>query len=569
MSVRSSTSAPGSLDLRSYSQVLHWATEKTRSSSNTRQAFLTVYRWNTQIEKTGTFNLTLSGMKSVLDSLVLRFDDMPHGLRYVITSWTVSDTFPIVTTTTINGLLTFRFIPIKGEKLKLQTAIRPSKRPLQIFQSIGGSERRAKGKSMMSAVGATGNKSVPRLNPETRQVKSTLTNSNLAGVTTSSTMFEVYRRTYLSVNTPEFIKKRREGKLPVNNYSMSSVEIMPGPYYVSQINTNGSYFIESYDVMRLLQQSDIPSGHLGVDENLLIATLRGRISATANIGEDIATASQTLGMVTSSLSRFSIFVQLVNGGTPRQLSRFLGRTKSSDAFVTAVRRMRRGGLNGVKLFSQLWLEYRYGLLPLIGDVQAAMLAWKQYVSRNPENVCRVSASRTMKSVNKRSVVYASNPGSSSVRTRYFYENVKTTCRMGLYYRMGSNMLTALSGLGLTNPVALAWDLMPFSFLVDWVLPIGPALQAFSAFEGLTFVRGYKTYYTESTVLLKVNQNYSYSEAVYSDSGSSFGRRITLNRTALTGFPGSSVPLFKNPWSLIHAANAAALIGVVLTKGYST
>jgi hypothetical protein len=140
--------------------------------------------------------------------------------------------------------------------------------------------------------------------------------------------------------------------------------------------------------------------------------------------------------------------------------------------------------------------------------------------------------------------------------------------MGLYYKMDQKMLATLSGLGLTSPVALAWELVPFSFVVDWFLPIGPMLGAFSAFQGLTFVRGYKTYYTERTVFLNIDQTFSNADATWHEEGKIYGRRVSVTRVALTAFPGAVRPVLKSPFSVIHAANAAALL-VQLLSGKKT
>lgn len=566
MSIRSSISAPGSLDLLSYSEILHWATQKTRPGSRTRYAFLTVYRWHTQIEKTGTFHLKLDGIVNVLNLLVLRFGDTPHGLRFVITSWIASNTFPIVTTTAINSQLTFRFIPIEGVRRRLVIVVRSSRSVALILKSIQLSEQRIFSKNALPASSATGKKHGPRLNPEVKSVDSTVVNCNILGcITTTLSKFEIYRRTYTSVNTPGFITKRRQGQLPVNPYTLSCVDIRPGTYDTSQMLTNGTFFTASYDVNRLLTQADIPTGHQSVDENLLIAKIRGRISATANIGEDIATAHQTTRMLGTTLNRFGTFLQLVSGGTPSGLRRFLGDAQGSNAFVKGVSQMRKGGLNGAILLSRLWLEYRYGWLPLVEDVSQVMTAFQQYAGKG-SYIARVSGKRSKVSENIRAVAYASNPGSSTVRTRYYYENAKTTCRMGFSYKMDAKMLATLNGLGLTSPVSLAWDLVPFSFVVDWFLPIGPALSAISAFQGLTFVQGYKTYFTERTVFLNIDQSYSNADSTWRESGKSYGKRISVTRTALTSFPGAVRPELKNPYSFIHAANAAAIITLLLTGG---
>lgn len=568
MSTRSSISAPGALDLKSYSEVLQWATEKTRSSSNQRTVVLRVYRWNTQIWMTGTFHLSYLGMKNVLDSLVLRFVDMPHGLRFVITSWTASNTFPVVTTSTINNLLTFRFVPTKGALGKLEIVIRSSEKIGLLLKSIRSSERRVLGSNALSVIGATGDKHFPRVNPVNRSVAITVRSCTQLGCNTSpSGTLATFYRGFTSVNTPGFVTKRKTGQLPVNPYSLSRAEIQPGKYFVVEDYGNGTFFTADYNVHPHLTFADIPSGHLTVDENSLIAKIRGRITATAKIGEDIATGAQTARLLSVSLDRFKTFLQLVTGKQKIEtLDHFLGRARGKQRFLKAVRLLRKDGINGAVLLSRLWLEHRYGWLPLIEDVQQVIVAFQQYAGKNSD-LARVSGSRVSKTENVRSVIYADNPYSvpNTKRRRYFYENVRTVCKMGFTYKMDAKMLATVNGLGLTNPLSLAWDLAPYSFVVDWFLPIGPALDAISAFQGLSFVRGYKTYFTESTVLLVVDQSYSQAGGItYSEKGNSFGKRVMVNRTALTSFPGPVIPRFKNPYSLVHAANAAALITLILT-----
>lgn len=50
----------------------------------------------------------------------------------------------------------------------------------------------------------------------------------------------------------------------------------------------------------------------------------------------------------------------------------------------------------------------------------------------------------------------------------------------------------LNQLGLANPLATAWELVSYSFVVDWFVPIGPVLNALSARAGLIFVDGSKS-----------------------------------------------------------------------------
>jgi hypothetical protein len=47
-------------------------------------------------------------------------------------------------------------------------------------------------------------------------------------------------------------------------------------------------------------------------------------------------------------------------------------------------------------------------------------------------------------------------------------------------------------LGVINPLAIAWELYPFSFVIDWFVPIGSVLTAATATAGLEFVSGHTT-----------------------------------------------------------------------------
>lgn len=55
-------------------------------------------------------------------------------------------------------------------------------------------------------------------------------------------------------------------------------------------------------------------------------------------------------------------------------------------------------------------------------------------------------------------------------------------------------------LGLTNPVSLAWELMPYSFVVNWFVDIGSFLSQFDAFSGLRLLECSETYTREAVIL---------------------------------------------------------------------
>jgi len=101
------------------------------------------------------------------------------------------------------------------------------------------------------------------------------------------------------------------------------------------------------------------------------------------------------------------------------------------------------------------------------------------------------------------------------------------------------------------------------------LPIGSALNAASAFDGLTFHSGYKSYLTERRSQVDYDLTDSFSDATYDRkeqiSGTGTGTSVNLTRTKLTSFPSPKVPQVKNPLSIIHTANAVALLITTLTR----
>lgn len=128
-----------------------------------------------------------------------------------------------------------------------------------------------------------------------------------------------------------------------------------------------------------------------------------------------------------------------------------------------------GKLKHAKNFSDLYLAARYGLLPLLHDLEDA---WK-FMNRKypPRNTARA---------------FDVVQGTSSTKSRwnvghgYFDNDVVTVrtvvTRVGILYDTDPAS-RALAGLGLTRPLSTAWELIPWSFVADWIVDVGSWLDA--------------------------------------------------------------------------------------------
>lgn len=59
----------------------------------------------------------------------------------------------------------------------------------------------------------------------------------------------------------------------------------------------------------------------------------------------------------------------------------------------------------------------------------------------------------------------------------------------------------LQRLGLTNPAAIAWELVPSSFIFDWFVKVGDFLEALEKPVGFDFISGHETAYTSADCLV--------------------------------------------------------------------
>lgn len=228
--------------------------------------------------------------------------------------------------------------------------------------------------------------------------------------------------------------------------------------------------------------------------------------------------------------------------------------KTSLTVLKAYRALRRGrirqflellGLNkntvlSGKFAADKWLETQYAWKPLLSDIYDTSKVLSEGVKRNSQVV---SASRTLKD----SADYKSGAAHGSVSVGY---------RCKLFYKVSNSSIDALSRLGLINPLEVAWELVPFSFVIDWFIPVGTLLEAYSSTMGMSFIDGHISTKSSIDARYEVNNplgGYYLDEGRFSFVWSYSGfKRVTVNSA-------TPLPYFKSPFSSNHLASAFALI----------
>lgn len=210
--------------------------------------------------------------------------------------------------------------------------------------------------------------------------------------------------------------------------------------------------------------NSVPSWVVNRATNQLIA----RLSSNVDIGQFLGELPSSMKMIASTAITVLRAYRAARRGKFSEVASLLGVKKVSD--------LPKGIANG-------WLAYKFGWLPLITDVYNMHGAIKKQLNR--------PALKTVKGRAVTSLMY-STPYRAGVTLKGI--DVRKGCQIGVTYRVSNETLAALNALGLINPLSLAWELLPMSFVVDWFIPVGSFLESLSAPVGLTFLHGYVTRY---------------------------------------------------------------------------
>jgi hypothetical protein len=196
-----------------------------------------------------------------------------------------------------------------------------------------------------------------------------------------------------------------------------------------------------------------------------------------------------------------------------------------------------------------WLELQYGWKPLINDVYEAMKAYE--VITSPPRIFRTKASIS------RDGIYDSSTSSVNFSCLTSFRVTQV-----MIYEMVEKQDT-VRALGLENPASVAWEILPYSFVIDWFIPIGTYLDALNQIpklNGRWCLTKSRIFECPQTI---IKQNFDdYSGATYDHS------KLYVERTS--GWGGLSVPppVFRpldKALSGLHVANAIALVTTALSK----
>jgi len=287
-----------------------------------------------------------------------------------------------------------------------------------------------------------------------------------------------------------------------------------------------------------------------------LSKLQGKVARmSVNLAQAYGERRQTVGLLTESVKRLAFAAKAVKNGNFGYAMHLFANYGRPARGVTHFKQTANNLAN-------YWLEFQYGWRPLLSDITGSLEAIAgAYANYKP---IRFEAFYEASSAKKR--FFGDLPLAPGWKVSFdIWEDVTERARYVLEVEEEQSVMQSLASTGVTNPALLAWELLPYSFVVDWFLPVGNYLQQLEYARGLTFKRGtFSLARKGSAYLLKplITEIPGGDSWIYNQlraEGSVVMLHTSKQRTVLGGFPYQEFPSFKPQLGVERALSAISLI----------
>lgn len=288
-------------------------------------------------------------------------------------------------------------------------------------------------------------------------------------------------------------------------------------------------------------QSSVPGS---VSSAALAQARRNLKSQDINVGVAFGELGQTAALFATNAKKISSAFRSFTKGDFRGVAKNLGIDYRHPS----------------KSLSNFMLEYAYGVKPLISDVYGAAKAIETSPADHWLVTVRGRRTQTYGGDGSFSKFVVAGSGSiDSFSSNDFRLVVSSKVRIDAVPTNPG--LIKMNQLGVTNPAAIAWELVPYSFVVDWFLPIGDFLNSMDATLGWT-IKGFtqSDFYKGSLSMDGIALG-----TVTTNNWHGNYSRVSVDRSAGTTVPFPFLPNMGKSLTQGHVQNGLALLRSALPK----
>lgn len=306
----------------------------------------------------------------------------------------------------------------------------------------------------------------------------------------------------------------------------------------------------------------------------------GGLSCPVSSAPTVSTALRDAAK-TSALSKFS--------GKAVDLSVAFGERKATANGIVSIikdvaniaRKVRRRdwslpkSIKDGRAFPERWLEYRYGWSPLLSDAKGMLLALEKADDGTYEKyIVGVYSMKRERTETVTSVNFSANFGAGTTYppstgvSWWVPGTIRKTTEASCFVRLDATMkdvtYVRLNDVGVIDPLSTVWELLPYSFVVDWFLNVGEYLAAVNGAGLYQFLGGSETLRNKTFWDHRPLGPYSPSESLTQTmTGYNVTRNKCFVRIPMGGMPSPTWAV-KNPLSLNHFADAMSLLIQAMT-----
>lgn len=191
-----------------------------------------------------------------------------------------------------------------------------------------------------------------------------------------------------------------------------------------------------------------------------------------NLGITVAERKETLNFIRDrSISAWKALIALKKGQVRKALQ-ILGVRKRSlnEAYADA---------------SDAYLAFKFGFEPLMNDIQKSASSFVETLARPDHLKIKAAVASPVVGVNRTAGVANSSD---------FLEG----CEIGYDLTIKNQELAAFQAMGILNPISVAWEVIPLSFVINWFISVGTFLSSLDAGVGLDIHNGYQTTFVKGS-----------------------------------------------------------------------
>lgn len=195
-------------------------------------------------------------------------------------------------------------------------------------------------------------------------------------------------------------------------------------------------------------------------------------------------------------------------------------------FEDALHDLGKGVSKGHTRAANAWLEWTYGVKPLVSDIRGSVDA----LFSNQDPYLEIKTVRASSSHQIAGDTHHVSPYGDELKTR-LVGSVKSSG--SFRYLVKNPLLVSVQQLtNVLNPVQLAWELIPLSFVVDWFVDVGGLLGnivpplGVEFLEGYTYVKARGTSHSNETLVFS-----SFNSVIHGTS-----TEVIKDRRGLSDFP---------------------------------